>query len=212
MNAPMASETPSSSAVPATSSDEPDEADREQFVVVGVDQSPDERRALSGDDREHEEEPERLRDRDDRVADAFGVADDGLQCREVEGEEQVFDDDDAEDEPRLSVGEPVQFDEEFGDDRGRRDPDRARDDEGLAVAPAEREAEGESGADVEREVDASREDELAPALDELVDGELEPEVEEQEDEAERGDELEVGGIGDEVESRGVRPEDDARRS
>jgi hypothetical protein len=40
-------------------------------------------------------------------------AEDRLEEREVEGEEHVLDDDDAEDHPGLGVGESTEFDEEF---------------------------------------------------------------------------------------------------
>ena len=77
----------------------------------------------------------------DHVPDALGVAEHGLEHREVEGEEDVLDHDDAEDEPGLGVGEASELDQELGDDRRRRDADGPGDDERLAVAPAEREAE-----------------------------------------------------------------------
>ena len=117
--------------------------------------------------------------------------------------------------PRMSrlsgFGEPVQLDEQLGDDRRGRDADRARDDERLPRPPAEREAEGEAAADVQREVDGARRSRAATATrGEVAERELEPEVEQQQDEAERGEQLEVLGIVDECDPGRVRTEDDSR--
>ena len=69
----------------------------------------------------------------DHVGGAVRVADDRLEQREVEREEHVLDHDDAEDQPALRIGEPAQLGQQLGDDRRRRDADRARDHECLTV-------------------------------------------------------------------------------
>ena len=133
MNAPMASDTPSSSATPGDQDGQADEAHGEQLVVGRVDEPPDEPRAPAGHGAEDDRKAKATANWSGRLAGAVGVAEDGLEQGQVEGEEDVLDDDDAEDQPGLGVGQPAQLDEQLGDDGRRRDADGAGDHEGLPV-------------------------------------------------------------------------------
>ena len=132
-----------------------------------------------------------------------------LQGGEVEGEEQVLDDDDAEDQPRLGVGEALQLHQQLGHDRRRGDPDGAGDDERLAPAPTERKPEQETAADVEREVGRAGGEQARTCRRDVVERELQTEVEQQQHQAERGEQLEVMGLVDQADPGRVGPADDA---
>jgi hypothetical protein len=98
MNAPMASETPSSSATPAVRTASPTKHHDDDLLVLGVDEAADPAGPVPSHQREREEETERRRDVDDCRRRSLGVAEHRLQQREVQGEEHVLDDDDAEDD------------------------------------------------------------------------------------------------------------------
>ena len=136
--------------MPAMSTAKPDEADGEQLVVGGGDQAADKRRPPAGEGGEGEEEGEGDGELGDRVGGTVGITEHGLEESEVQGEEDVLHDDDAEDQRgsrgwrggRSSI-------EQLGDDGRRRDADGTGDHQRLVGAPAEGEAEGEPAADVE---------------------------------------------------------------
>ena len=155
MNAPIASDTPSSSAMPATRTAKPTKhtvSSSSSGVAIR-------RPTIVAPQRAMAPRVSRNTNATSELADCVGgalcVAEHRLEQREVEREEDVLDDDDAEDQAALGVGEPVQLDQQLRDDRRRRDADRAGDHERLAGAPAEREPEHEAAADVEQEVDGA---------------------------------------------------------
>jgi hypothetical protein len=113
----------------------------------------------------------------DGIDGAFGFAQDGLEEGEVESEEDVLDDDDAEDQAALRVRQSAQLDEQLGDDRRGGDANSAGDDECLAGAPSEDQADDQAAADVEDEVGGTDAEEAAAAGEEVVEAELETEVE-----------------------------------
>ena len=78
---------------------------------------------------------------DQSAAHARGVAEQGLEGGQVEGQEHVLHHDDAEDQLGLGVGQPLQLDQQLGHDRRRRDAHDARHDQRLGPAPAQGQAE-----------------------------------------------------------------------
>ena len=156
MKAPIASETPSWAANPATRKREPDEQHDQQLVVTGRDHLAHDLRAVAGEQAEGDEEGEGPHEQQHGLAGAVRLAEHRCQRGEVEGEEEVLQHDDAEDQPRLGVGQPAQLHEELRDDGRRRDAGGAGDDERLLRAPADGEAEGQPGADVQGQVQPGR--------------------------------------------------------
>ena len=138
MNAPIASDTPSSSATPATSTAKPDEGDRQQLVVGRpISSRPTQLTPRPGHRGEGEQEGERLPNCEDAPRRARSASPEHrLQQGEVQREEHVLDHDDAEDQPALRVGQPAQLDQQLGDDGRRRDADGAGDDECLPTRPS----------------------------------------------------------------------------
>jgi hypothetical protein len=209
MNAPIASDTPSSNANAGDQEREPDAEDHEQLVVASVDDPADPRAAVARREPEHHEEPGRADEQQDRLARGVGPTEHGRERGEVQREEQVLDHDDAEDELGLRVVQAAQLHEQLGDDRRGRHARCAGDHQRLVGAPADGEPEREPDADVEQQVDARREREPPAARGELLDRELDPQVEEQEDQAERGEQLEVLGVAEEHRPRCERADEDA---
>jgi hypothetical protein len=93
------------------------EADGEELVVGAGDEPSHGRRSPPSARTEGEQEPERGRELRGGLGCPLGVTEDRLEEREVQGEEDVLDDDDAEDEAALGVGQPMELGEELGDDR-----------------------------------------------------------------------------------------------
>ena len=145
MNAPMASDTWTSSAIPATSTARPTKHTVRSSSCSAPMMRPTTDDAVAGDERHDHEEAERLGERHHGVARGGRFVEHRLQRGEVDGEEEVLDDHDPEDQARLPVGEAVHLHQDLGDDRRRRDAHRAGEHQRLTRAPAEREPERESG-------------------------------------------------------------------
>ncbi len=118
-------------------------------------------------------------------------AEDGLNDREVEREENVLHDDDSEDQRSLPIPEAPQLGQELGHDCRGGDRDRAANNEGLATTPPEYETERDAGHHVQREKHRTRDRKRPSARQQVVHRELEPEVEQQHHEPERGEQPEL---------------------
>jgi hypothetical protein len=193
--------------------DEDSEADDEDDAELRVpcrDDGTDQTRAPPGQGEQADQECERDRDRQGDLADPLLLNEDGLEEREVEREEDILDDDDAEDHSGLGIGDPPKVEDELRDDCCGRRPDHPRDDEDLPRTPAERPAEHEAGAEVEGDVRATCPEQTPSPGEELVDGELDPEVEEQQDQAEHREQVDLLRVLEHDDSRRLRAEDDSR--
>ena len=80
MNAPIASDTPSSSRDPGHQQREADEQDDEELVVLRGDDGAHHPGAVPGDQPEHDQEGERPDEEHDALADAVGLPEDGRQA------------------------------------------------------------------------------------------------------------------------------------
>ena len=136
ISAPIASETPISADRPATRTTSPtiriaSSSSSRLSITLPISRAP--QRAM----REQQDQvAEADADPQGQLARRAGPGQQRGEQRQVEREEQVLDDDDAEDDRGLGVGQPAQLDEQLGGDRRRRDADRAGDDERLRRCPS----------------------------------------------------------------------------
>ena len=86
---------------------EADDQDHGELGVAGGDERAHQARAPASQREQPDQERERDRDRERDLARPLRPAEDRLQQREVEREEDVLDDDDPEDHPRLRVLDPA---------------------------------------------------------------------------------------------------------